>query len=74
MQVPPAHASLNGVTARSGVRVRTDALGLAKLGASVYILRVLNVSKVMKYAGVPSSGVVEPSRSEGRYPPSFVIV
>ena len=55
------------------VMLRFAALGLAKLGASVYILRVL-VSKVMKYAGVPSSGVVEPSRSEGRYPPSFVIV
>jgi hypothetical protein len=65
---PPPQVSEKAATEISGVTSVNVPVGgeTEKLGASVYILSVESVSKVVKYPGVPAGGGVEPSRSEGR--------
>src|SRR5690349_19992746 len=56
------HACTKLATVRSGISVTVEEFGLTKFGATLYIRKDVVVSKVRKYAGVPSTGGVAPSR------------
>src|ERR1700693_6402286 len=74
MQVPPPQAMLKELTAISIGALSVELVGVAKFGLSLYIRKVLSVSKVKKYPGEPSGGSVGPSTSDGRKLPSPEIV